>query len=116
MHELSVCQNLIDQINQIALAHKASRVDKIFLQVGPLSGVLPNLLQTAFPLASAGTLAAGAQLVIHANPITIRCKRCHAQSEVAANHLVCGHCGARQTELVGGDELLLERLEMQTRE
>ena len=114
MHELSVCQNLIDQVNQIAMTHNVNRVEKIYLQVGPLSGVLPNLLQAAFPLASAGTVAAGAQLVIHTKPVTIRCKLCRAQSEVTPNHLVCSECGAWQTELLGGDELLLERLEMET--
>ena len=114
MHELSVCQNLIAQVNQIAWSNNASRVDKIYLQVGPLSGVEPILLEAAFPLASAGTIAANAQLVIHTNAITIRCNHCQAQSEAEANHLVCGSCGAWQTELLGGNELLLERLEMQT--
>ena len=52
MHELSVCQSIIDQVTRVAEQHQGSQVEKIYLQVGPLSGVEPKLLQSAFPLAA----------------------------------------------------------------
>jgi len=57
MHELSVCQGLVKQLNQIAIEHHTTCIEKIYLQVGPLAGVEPTLLQAAFPIASTGTLA-----------------------------------------------------------
>jgi hydrogenase nickel incorporation protein HypA/HybF len=114
MHELSICQSLLTQVNNIAAEHHATSVEKIFLQVGPLSGVEPELLQSAFPIARADTIAAEAELVIQQMPIQVRCKTCHAETTAKANRLLCGECGDWQTELLSGDELLLERVEMQT--
>ncbi|HHJ13648.1 MAG TPA: hydrogenase maturation nickel metallochaperone HypA, partial [Gammaproteobacteria bacterium] len=58
MHELSVCQALIDQLRGIATGHRAHRIARVRLVLGPLSGVEPDLLQRAWPLASAGGIAA----------------------------------------------------------
>jgi hydrogenase nickel incorporation protein HypA/HybF len=49
MHELSVCLALMSQVNRIAGEHGAVRVDRIVLNIGPLSGIEPALLRKAFP-------------------------------------------------------------------
>lgn len=109
MHELSVCRGLLEQVTRIA---ESRRVSSIHLQVGPLSGVDPALLQSAFPAARNGTVAAAAELVIRTMPVRIRCQSCDTESETVPNRLVCRHCGDTHTRLVGGDELLLERIEL----
>lgn len=114
MHELSVCQGLIKQVSQIAAEHNATHVEKIYLQVGPLAGVEPALLQTAFPIARINSLAEQAEMFIQTVPIRVRCKTCSAESEASVNNLTCLACGDWQTELLSGDELLIERIEMQT--
>lgn len=114
MHEFSLCQNLLHQVDQIAREHQATTIDKIHLQVGPLSGVEPALLQTAFQIARTDTLARSADILIHMTPIKVRCKSCGATSEANMNNLACRDCGDWQTELISGDELLIERIEMQT--
>jgi hydrogenase nickel incorporation protein HypA/HybF len=112
MHELSVCQGLMSQVLRIAEEHGATHVERIVLQIGPLSGVEPHLLADAFPFASAGTPAEGAELIIESLGIRVRCGRCGAETEAAPNHLVCGVCGEWQTQLLSGDELLLVRVEL----
>ena len=114
MHELAVCQSIVDQVSHIAAEHQSSFVEKIYLQIGPLSGVEPDLLQSAFPIACANTAAERAELIINTLPIRVRCKNCNAESEVSANRLVCGKCGDWQTTLISGNEMLLERVELQT--
>ena len=64
MHELSVCQGLLDQVAGIARQNQATGVKLIRLRIGPLSGVEPQLLEQAFPLARAGTIAERAELAI----------------------------------------------------
>lgn len=113
MHELSVCQSIIDQVTQVAEQHRGSAVDKIYLQVGPLSGVEPQLLRSAFPIARVNSVASHAELVINTLPVRVVCTVCGAESEVTPNRLLCGSCGDWQTKLVSGDELLLERIELQ---
>lgn len=114
MHELSVCQALLGQVEAIAQEHRAKGVEKIVLRIGPLAGVEPRLLQEAFPIARAGSVAASAELQIEILPIKVRCESCGAESEAAANRLLCGACGDWHTQLISGDELLLASVEMIT--
>jgi hydrogenase nickel incorporation protein HypA/HybF len=112
MHELSVCQALIDQVQQIAQERQATTVDVIHLRIGPLSGVEADLLQNAFPIASAGTLAEKAELVINAQPLRVKCNSCGHVTEASPNNLACEQCGDWRTTLESGDEMLLESVEL----
>jgi hydrogenase nickel incorporation protein HypA/HybF len=112
MHELSVCQSLLDQVQEIARDHGATRVERILLQIGPLSGVEAALLRNAYPLAAAGTLAEDAILDIEPAAVRVHCTQCGADSDATPNRLLCAACGSHQTRLVSGDELLLARVEL----
>jgi hydrogenase nickel incorporation protein HypA/HybF len=112
MHELSICQALLDQVERIAVEHGASAVERILLRVGPLSGVEGSLLRHAYPLAAAGTIAENAELVIEAAPVRVACSDCGAETDAIPNRLLCGDCGSYKTRLVSGDELLLANLEL----
>lgn len=112
MHELSLCQGMLPQIERIAHEHRAAAVTRITVQIGPLSGVEPQLLAQAFPIASAGTVAEGATLITESLPIRVHCSRCGAESEARANRLLCGACGHWQTRLISGDEMLLASVEL----
>jgi hydrogenase nickel incorporation protein HypA/HybF len=115
VHELSVCQSLLDQVEAIARDHGAAAVRRVAVQIGPLSGVDSGLLARAFEIASAGTMAAGATLEVEAPPVRVECRRCNALTTASPGRLLCGACGDWHTRLVGGDEMLLARVEM-TRE
>ncbi len=112
MHELSVCQGLLSQVDEIARREHAQHVDLIRLRIGPLSGVEPELLQQAFGIARAGTIAAEAVLDIQTLPVRIRCTRCGTETEASPNRLLCGQCGDYRTQLLSGDELLLASVEL----
>ena len=112
MHELAVCQALMEQVEQIAVQNAAESVARIVLQIGPLSGVEAELLKQAFPIASAGTLAADCVLDIRIQPIQVRCDVCGMISAATVNNLVCGECGDWHTSLVSGDEMLLQTVEL----
>lgn len=112
MHELAICQAMLDQVQVVAGNHGNAAVTGITVAVGPLSGVEPKLLERAFMLARAGTAAAGANLELQTTPVRIRCRRCGAESIAAPACLVCADCGDFHTELVSGDELILQRVEL----
>ena len=114
MHELSICQALVGQVEAVARAEHAMAVSDIFVSVGPLSGVEPPLLHNAFPIAAAGTVASAATLHLDFMPIRVTCGECGKESEVPANRLVCTHCGDWRTQLVSGDELMLDRVVLDT--
>ena len=113
MHELSVCQALVRQLDDIVLREHATSITQVVVRIGPLSGVEAQLLRHAFPLASAGTVAANAELVLETLPIRVCCERCGAESEATVNRLICGVCGDYHTRLLSGDELLLAQVELE---
>ncbi len=115
MHELSVCLALLDQVRAIAHEHGAVAVTRIEVKVGPLSGVEADLLQHAYPLAVAGTIAENAELALETADIVVRCEQCGVESAAAANRLLCGSCGDYRTSVVSGDELILQRVELEER-
>jgi len=112
MHEMSICQALLDQVERIAHEQRASQVDSIVLSIGPLSGVEPVLLDRAFEVARLQTVAENSTLDIETGPIVVECRSCGASGEAGVNRLVCPSCGDWQVNVVQGDELLLMRLEV----
>lgn len=112
MHELSVCQALLEEVAKIAATHEARTVERITVEVGRLSGVEPELLARAFEIARAGTCAAGAQLAITVPEIMVRCSDCGAASPAEPNRLLCAACGGYHTRVLAGDELRLRAVEL----
>lgn len=112
MHELSICLSLLDHVTRIAREQNADVVERILVRIGPLAGVEASLLRQAWPLAAAGSKAAAAELLIEETAVQIACNDCGAASAAEPNRLLCPVCGSHRTRLIGGDELLLARLEL----
>lgn len=115
MHELSVCQALLAQVETVAQQHQATEVKQIILQVGALSGLEPELLQQAFSIAQTlSPLTQHATLQIESLPIRVHCAACGMETTATVNRLICGNCGNWQTQLVSGHELLLKSIDLMT--
>ncbi|HEY4645421.1 MAG TPA: hydrogenase maturation nickel metallochaperone HypA [Steroidobacteraceae bacterium] len=112
MHELAVCQALLDEVERIARARRAKRVAAVRVRVGALAGVEPELLQRAYEVARAGTLAEDASLAIEDSPVRVYCPRCGNEGTVQVPRLVCAACGEWRTEVVAGDDLTLMSVEL----
>jgi len=114
MHELAICQALIEQVERVARDNAARRILSITVSVGPLSGVEPQLLEHAYPLAAAGTVAEEAKLVVVTVPVRVRCRACKAETEAASNRLLCSSCNDWHVDVIAGEEMLLQRVEIET--
>jgi hydrogenase nickel incorporation protein HypA/HybF len=113
MHELSIAQ----AIAQVALDHAhGRRVHKIELQVGHLRQVVPSALEFAFELVAQATPLEGAELVIEQVPARGRCRACDALTTMTSFPLQCGGCGGLDVELIAGEELLVDALEIEDAE
>lgn len=114
MHELAVAQALVEQVDAVIDQHGATQASRVRVRIGPLAGIVPELLASAFPLAAAGSRMEHAKLDLVDAPIRVRCQACSAETEAAMNRLICGACGDWHTRIVSGDELLLESVELVT--
>jgi hydrogenase nickel incorporation protein HypA/HybF len=114
VHELSVAQALVDQVEAVISQHQAHSASLVRVRIGPLAGVEPHLLASAFPLAVAGSRLEHAVLDVVRAPIQVRCQTCGVETEATINRLVCGACGDWHTQVISGDELVLESVELET--
>lgn len=110
MHELSIAESVV----QVASRHaNGRRVTKVYLKVGHLRQVVPSALAFSFELVAQGTPAEGAELEIQEVRATGLCKDCGEESRLSAFPLVCNSCGGLDLEIIGGEELLVESLELE---
>ncbi len=110
MHEFSVAQSLLDRVEREAQARGATAVLRIELRLGAASGIEVDLLRSAWELVSAGSCCRHANLDVITVPVRWRCPRCACEPASGAV-LRCPECGV-PARLVEGDELVLQRLEM----
>ena len=110
MHELSLAESVV----RIATRHAAGRrVERVELKVGHLRQVVPAALEFAFELVARGTPVEGAELVLEEVPAAGRCRRCGHESELSGFPLACAECGGLDLELLRGEELLVDALELE---
>lgn len=113
MHELSLAEDLIEQLTQAAASEQALRVKRVTVTIGKYSGVEPDAFEFAFPFAAEGTVVEGAELVIQELPITVECRICHATSHPEPTQLACSKCHSDDVELKGGREFLIQSAELE---
>jgi hydrogenase nickel incorporation protein HypA/HybF len=111
MHEYSIVQSLLERVEGEARRHGATSVQRLHLRIGALSGVEIELLANAFALFRERSLCAGAELAIESVPARWICPHC--DRDIAPGEILrCPACTA-PARLAGGDEIILERIEME---
>ncbi len=114
MHELSLIASVFDILEEKAREHGASQITAVRLQVGRMSGVVPELLESAFDVYKKGTPAEGARLEIVIVPVKLRCPDCGGASVREDADFSCAACGSRRVEIVEGREIFVEKIELET--
>jgi hydrogenase nickel incorporation protein HypA/HybF len=109
MHELSLAEAIVG----IATNHAGDRrVTRVELRVGHLRQVVPSALEFAFELVAKDTVAEGATLAMEEVPAAGACRGCGSESKLADFPLRCGRCGSFDVEVIAGEELTVDSLEL----
>ncbi len=104
-------QALVERVGVEARAKGATGVHRLWVRIGELSGVEPDLLTTAYDTFRERTICDGAQLDLHIVPARWECPECgrvFARGEV----LTCPAC-KQPARLSQGDEIMLDRIELE---
>jgi hydrogenase nickel incorporation protein HypA/HybF len=115
MHEISLVQNLIQQLKELAAANNASRIITVTMEIGPLAGVVVDSFRFGFDILSADDdLIKGAVLIVQTPEVSYRCSGCGAAMVTAsARPEKCLQCGDTLLVAAGGDDLILRQIEME---
>lgn len=111
MHEYSIVQSLLDQVEGQARRNNAVAVHKLTVQIGDSSGLDAGLLLTAFNTFREKTICAKAELAIERVPVQWECPKC-GEPPIRDGPLRCPRCEV-PVKLVAGSEIILSRLELE---
>ena len=119
MHELSLAIAIVELVERHAAGR---RVSAVRVQAGALRQAVPQSLEFQFGFAARGSACEGARLEQELVAALLRCEECGrewdpgpspAQTE---DELIvsfrCPGCGSRRFEVVRGDELTVESIEV----
>lgn len=113
MHEYSIVQSLLESCEQHARENDAKEVTKVVVKIGVLSGVEPDLLQTAFDTFKEQTVCHNAEFILNIQKITIKCVSCNTESVLEKHEFQCPSCESTNIEVIDGEDMYLMSLEME---
>jgi hydrogenase nickel incorporation protein HypA/HybF len=110
MHEFSIAVNIVDIAIEHAEKANARRVNEVELEIGELSGVIYEAMETAMDFAIKGTLLDGAEVkIIHIAGRGL-CSGCGKEFEIENLFDPCPWCGAFNPEVLAGKELRIKSI------
>jgi hydrogenase nickel incorporation protein HypA/HybF len=110
MHELSITQSVVEICEKNA---GGRRVLAVTLELGELSGIVPDAVEFCFEACTKGTLLEGARLVITRVAPKGLCRDCGSEFPVSAYYDSCPNCGGYTVELMRGEEMRVKELEVE---
>ncbi len=108
MHELAITESIVAAIEERV---EGSRVEKVTLVIGELSGVETDSVRFCFEVCTKDTLLQGATLEILDVPGRAWCEACQAEIELHEPILLCA-CGSTDIEILSGQELTIKQVEV----
>lgn len=109
MHEMSITQGIID----ICLHHAGGRpVNTVVVEIGALSGVVPEAVEFCFTACGIDTLVEGARLDIKRIGGKSRCQECSAEQPMERLYDPCCQCGSYALDIISGEEMRVIEIEV----
>jgi len=113
MHELSLAMNMVEQLEGVMKRENASRLIKISVEIGALSGVEREPMEFCFPMASKGTILEGAEFHVEEVPLKVTCRECHESTYPDFPGLYCVACGDCGVDIVAGRDFKIKTIEVE---
>ena len=114
MHEMGIAMEIVDIAKaSIPQDMQGARVQRVNLQVGKLSAIVPDSLRFCFDLVVKETPLEGAELAIEEVPVVARCKDCQTRWTVTEAVFTCKACQSGAIDIISGRELDIKSIEIE---
>lgn len=113
MHELSLCENILQVLEQQAESQQYHKVKTVWLEIGALACVEIDALRFSFDAVVQGSIAEQAKLEIIEIPGQAWCTACQRNVAVQQLYDLCPHCGSYHLQVNSGDQMRIKELEVE---
>lgn len=113
MHEISLCEMILQTLDEQSEIQHYRRVRSVTLEVGELAGVEIDALRFSFDVVVQGSLADQARLEIIEIPGRACCLHCSLESAVQQRYQICPGCGHYQLQIIDGEQMRIKELEVE---
>lgn len=110
MHELSIAMNIVEICVEEAQKSGAGKVTGVEVEVGSMSGVIPDALEFSWDVATKDSLLEGAGLKITAIKATARCVHCGEEFGMEDAFEPCPACNKFENDILTGQELKIKAI------
>jgi hydrogenase nickel incorporation protein HypA/HybF len=108
VHELSITQSVVDAVIR---RMGDAPIRRVRLEIGRLSGLVPDAVRFCFEMVAAGTTCEGALVEIDEPCGQARCRTCGRAFETGDMLVLCA-CGSADVAVEGGQELRIREVEV----
>ncbi|MGH4124652.1 MAG: hydrogenase maturation nickel metallochaperone HypA [Clostridium sp.] len=110
MHELGVVFEVIKTVEDFAEKNNLTKFDKLVLQIGELSSMIPKYIEACYPAAVDGTSMQDMKLEIEILPGNGLCKKCNKVFNIIEHNQTCPNCAGKDWALLSGREFMIKEI------
>lgn len=110
MHELGILNAMVHTVEDVIREEGAESVEKIVIEVGELSGVVPRYLEECWPAARYKTSMEETELVVEVVPGMVKCRDCSLIFNAMDSDMQCPDCRGKNLEVLSGNDLMIKEI------
>ena len=112
MHEMGIVIHLAKTLDETAKENDLTKIGKVTLQVGEVSGIMTDLFEDCFNyFRKKHPVLTDCELVLETIPAVTYCGNCEQTYETVRYGRQCPYCGSGETWLVKGNECIIKEIE-----
>lgn len=110
MHELGVVIEVVKTVENFATKNGVEKIDKVVLQIGELSSMIPKYIESCYPAAVDGTMMEKTKLEIEILPGNGMCPKCNNVFNFIQSKGICPKCNNKDIEIISGKEFMIKEI------
>ncbi|PLX97859.1 MAG: hydrogenase maturation nickel metallochaperone HypA [Desulfuromonas sp.] len=113
MHELGITRSIVEIAEQTAREQHAEKVLSVTVEIGELSGVIPDAVEFCFEACVQESMLAGSRLIINFVKGLGRCEECGSEFGMDNMTFNCPECESYAVQRIRGEELRVKEVEIE---
>lgn len=110
MHELGIVIELMKLVEEIQEEQSLKKVNSVTVEIGELSGVIPDYFKECWNVARLGSFLETTELKLNIIPAVALCS-CGQEYEMTKNSRICPYCKKTDYTILHGKEFIIKEIE-----